>query len=209
MAVDRSAAGAIDPNLTAPYHLSMTLNSRLLAALLLASAVAGVATQERALPPVRYTSDGSIPVPEYSKWVFIGSGAFDTADASAPPRFSNVFVEPAAYDAYVRTGKWPDRTVIFSEKRAGLATQPITKGRGWGQTGDALGFEFEVKDLAKGGWRYYTAESGQQAGKAVPNQADCTTCHAQHGAVDNTFVQFYPKLTDAARRHGTVKPATR
>ena len=32
------------------------------------------------------------------------------------------------------------------------------------------------------------------------------TGHAQNGAVDNTFVQFYPTLMEVARRMGTVRP---
>ena len=28
----------------------------------------------------------------------------------------------------------------------------------------------------------------------------CYSCHEQHGAVDTTFVQFYPTLIDAAKQ---------
>src|SRR4051794_7253388 len=70
------------------------------------------------LARIRYTADGKIPVPDYSKWVFIGSGAFDSAETAPAPRFSNVFVAPLVYDEYIRTGTWPDQTVIFSEKRS-------------------------------------------------------------------------------------------
>jgi len=158
-----------------------------------------------ALPAaVVYTADGDVPVPDYSKWVFIGSGAFQTPDAPAP-RFSNVFVAPDVYDAFVRTGTWPDGTVIFSEKRSGVSTLPITANPGWGQTGEPVGFEFEVKDASRGGWRYFTAPAGASAGKPVAKQSDCTTCHSEHGAVDNTFVQFYPKLIPPAKAHGTYR----
>lgn len=176
--------------------------------LLLGIVAAPVVAQRAPLAPIKYTSDGNIPVPDYSKWVFIGSGAFDTPQTAPAPRFSNVFVDPAAYDAYVATGVWPDRTVIFSEKRAGATTRPITANPGWGQTGEPLGFEFEVKDASKGGWRYYTAGAGETVGRPVANQADCTTCHAKHAAVDNTFVQFYPALIEPAKRHGTFKVST-
>lgn len=173
-----------------------------------ACAVASVAAQEARLPAIKYTADGRVPLPDYRKWVFVGSGAFDAADTAPAPRFSNVFVDPAAYDAYLRAGEWPDRTVIVGEKRSGVTTRPITANPGWGQTGAPLGFEFAVKDSGKGGWRYYTAGASERAGTPVANQADCTTCHAQHGAVDHTFVQFYPALVEAARRHGTYRPPT-
>jgi hypothetical protein len=175
---------------------------------LVSLAVVPLIAQRSALAPISYTSDGSIPVPDYSKWVFIGAGAFDTPQTAPAPRFSNVFVDPAAYDVYAATGAWPDRTVIFSEKRAGITTTPITANPGWGQTGEPLGFEFEVKDASRGGWRYYTAGAGERVGKPVANQADCTTCHAKHAAVDNTFVQFYPSLVAPAKRHGTFRMTT-
>lgn len=174
--------------------------------LLLATAVGSA--QESRLPSIAYTSDGSVPVPNYSKWVFMGSGAFDTPQTAPAPRFSNIFVDPAAYDVFVNTGVWPDRTIIFSEKRAGITTMPITSNPGWGQTGESLGYEFEVKDSSKGGWRYYTAGPTDRVGKAVADQKDCTTCHSQRAAADNTFVQFYPALAAIAKRHGTYKTST-
>jgi len=33
----------------------------------------------------------------------------------------------------------------------------------------------------------------------------CRTCHAKDGAVDTTFVQFYPTLAEVARRKGTLR----
>ena len=34
----------------------------------------------------------------------------------------------------------------------------------------------------------------------------CYSCHKEHTAVDNTFVQLYPTLFEVAQRRGTVKP---
>jgi hypothetical protein len=36
--------------------------------------------------------------------------------------------------------------------------------------------------------------------------ASCVQCHSEHGAVERTFVQFYPHLLDVAREKGTLKP---
>ena len=44
--------------------------------------------QDRALKPIEYTKEGGLPFPDYSKWVFIGSGMSD----------------------YMKNGVWPDRT---------------------------------------------------------------------------------------------------
>jgi len=38
----------------------------------------------------------------------------------------------------------------------------------------------------------------------VPVEANCYTCHASHGAVDTTFVQFYPTLLPIAKSKGML-----
>jgi hypothetical protein len=40
----------------------------------------------------------------------------------------------------------------------------------------------------------------------LPRSADCYSCHLEHGAVDNTFVQFYPVLMEIAKGKGTFRP---
>jgi hypothetical protein len=40
-----------------------------------------------------------------------------------------------------------------------------------------------------------------------PTSATCYTCHPTKGAVDNTFVQFYPTLLPIAKQKGTLNPA--
>jgi hypothetical protein len=41
----------------------------------------------------------------------------------------------------------------------------------------------------------------------IPLTEDCYSCHAEHGAVDTTFVQFYPTLKPIAARKGTLEAA--
>jgi hypothetical protein len=38
----------------------------------------------------------------------------------------------------------------------------------------------------------------------VPTNMECYTCHADHAAVDTTFVQFYPTLLPVAKSKGTL-----
>jgi hypothetical protein len=40
-----------------------------------------------------------------------------------------------------------------------------------------------------------------------PTEMECYSCHAQHTAVDTTFVQFYPTLIEIAKKKGTLSPA--
>jgi hypothetical protein len=41
-------------------------------------------------------------------------------------------------------------------------------------------------------------------GIAIPQAAECYSCHATHAAVDRTFVQFYPTLLPIAKAKGTL-----
>ena len=42
---------------------------------------------------------------------------------------------------------------------------------------------------------------------ALPQTSGCNTCHEQHGAVDTTFVQFYPTLLPTALERKTMSAA--
>jgi hypothetical protein len=41
----------------------------------------------------------------------------------------------------------------------------------------------------------------------MPQSAACYSCHTDHGAVDTTFVQFYPTLLPIAKAKTTLSPA--
>ena len=43
--------------------------------------------------------------------------------------------------------------------------------------------------------------------KMIPTSANCYSCHADHAAVDTTFVQFYPTLLPIAKSKGTLSAA--
>ena len=58
-------------------------------------------------------------------------------------------------------------------------------------------------------WGYFSFDGEKglaERAKPFPRTASCYGCHKNNGAVDNTFVQFYPTLFEVARRLGTVKP---
>jgi hypothetical protein len=38
----------------------------------------------------------------------------------------------------------------------------------------------------------------------IPRTANCYSCHQDHGAVDTSFVQFYPTLLPLARAKKTL-----
>jgi hypothetical protein len=120
----------------------------------------------------------------------------------------NVFVDPAAWAAFQRTGTWPDKTVLLIEARRATDKGSINK-TGQFQTADVMGWEAHVKDEARfpGKWAFFGFEDAGKPASPIPPTADCQACHAAHGAVDETFVQFYPTLLPLAKAKGTLSPA--
>jgi hypothetical protein len=71
-----------------------------------------------------------------------------------------------------------------------------------------MGLEVHVKDEARfpGKWAFFGFNGGKTS-KMIPTTTDCYSCHADHAAVDTTFVQFYPTLLPIATTTGTLSAA--
>jgi hypothetical protein len=156
-----------------------------------------------------YAADGRLlPPAGYREWTFLTSSLDLDYRAVAMPghhMFDNVFVQPEAYQAFLRTGTWPDHTVIAKELRGAASKGSITR-HGRFQTPEVMELELHVKDSARfpdGGWAFFVTD-GSQPAQPIPAQADCYSCHREHSAVDNTFVQFYPTLLPVAQQKGTL-----
>jgi len=156
-----------------------------------------------------YTPDGKLMFPTgYREWIYLTSGV----DMSYSPMagmdhsmFDNVFVNPEAYHSFLETGTWPDKTMLVLEVRMAGSKASINKS-GHYQTSELMGREVHIKDNSHGGWAFYGFD-GDGPAKMVPKEAACYSCHQQHGAVDTTFVQFYPTLLDLATKKGTLSPS--
>jgi hypothetical protein len=156
------------------------------------------------VPAPRYTTRGALILPPgFETWVRVGSSiglGYTSTDDSPPGMFHDVLLEPAAYAAYERTGRFPDHTqlaltMFVPEQRAPPALA------GWYE--GALGaVEMAVKDTSRfpGGWAYFGFGVGGPGSTAMPfPRESCAQCHAAHGAKDNVFLQFYPILRDIRR----------
>ena len=153
----------------------------------------------------QYTTDNRLMRPEgYREWIYLSSGLGMTYTVSKAERFSNVFVLPSSYQEFLATGKWPDKTVFVVEQRMASSEGSIVKG-GRFQT-DLGGIGVEVKDESRfpEKWAYFSFGLDAKAAKANPKEA-CFQCHNEHGAVENTFVQFYPTLKPIAQHFGTYR----
>src|SRR5690242_2210132 len=117
--------------------------------------VIGVAVQltgQPSAPPEapRFTGDRLQRPANYREWVWLSSGlgmAYGPAASSNPnadPPFDNVFVTPAAYRSFLKTGLWPDQTIFVLEVRASQGKGSINQ-QGHYQ-GALRAMEVEVKD---------------------------------------------------------------
>jgi len=158
-----------------------------------------------------YTSDGQLKFPEnYRQWVYLTTGfdmSYNPAMRMGHHMFDNVFVNPEAYQKFVETGTWPDKTVFVLEARGAKDKGSINKAGNY-QSTEVMAREVHVKDEARfpGKWAFFPFDDSKTA-KMIPQTADCYSCHAAHGAVDNTFVQFYPTLLPIAQSKGTLSAA--
>jgi hypothetical protein len=160
----------------------------------------------------RYTSEGQLMRPDnYREWIYLSSGLgmtyglVESAAKTSSERFDNVFVSPQAYKAFLQTGTWPDKTMFALEVRYSATKGSINQG-GHYQEGVAA-LEIHLKDQTRfpAKWAFFGFGASDQTGKPFPANSACQTCHAKSGAVDETFVQFYPTLIPVAKAKGTFR----
>lgn len=155
-----------------------------------------------------YTQDGKLALPaNYREWVFVtsGFGMNYSNGGGSNPMFTNVFVTPEAYRSFMQTGKWPDKSMFVVEVYAPASHGSINKSGYYQDAFRAL--DVEVKDASRRSeWSYYGFAAGEKTGE--PEGAGCNKCHNENGAVEHTFVQFYPILREIAIAKGVVKPGT-
>jgi len=171
-----------------------------------------VAAQQAGTDEPRYTGEGRLVRPDnYREWVYLSSGlgmtygVAEKTENRAPERFDNVFVTQQAYRAFLKTGAWPDKTMFALEVRNSTTKGSINKG-GHYQEGVAA-LEIHLKDEKRfpAKWAFFGFGESDPTGKPFPANSSCQTCHAKSGAVDQTFVQFYPTLIPVAKAKGTFK----
>ena len=182
----------------------MKILSKLVCALLLAPCAV--------LAQPQYMDGDKMAVPaDYRTWVFLTSSLdlnYQTTAAPGHHMLDNVFVDPASYQAFLKTGTWPDKAILIKENRMAESAGTLSKS-GQFQVG-VMNLEIHVKDEARfpsGKWAFFVSADGKAAGGLMPQSANCYSCHQDHAAVDTTFVQFYPTLMPIAKDKGTISAA--
>jgi hypothetical protein len=157
------------------------------------------------------TGNAELSYPEhYREWVYLTSGfdmSYNPGEQLGHHMFDNVFVDPKAYQAFLATGTWPDKTMLVLEVRGAEGKGSINQ-KGNYQGTEVMGLEVHLKDESRfpSKWAFFSFDNGKTA-KMIPTSADCYSCHAAHAAVDTTFVQFYPTLLTIAKSKGTLSPS--
>lgn len=180
----------------------------LAAALLLAPMAAAAAPE--------YLPGNTLAVPaDYRQWVFLtASMDLNYNHAIGPTEvgmhmLDNVFVNPEAYQAFLATGAWPDKTMLVKENRMAESAGTLSKSGHF--QGGVMNLEVHVKDAARfpGGWAFFVSRDGKAPGSLMPQTASCYSCHQAHGAVDTVFVQFYPTLIGIAESKNVLSDSYR
>ncbi len=163
----------------------------------------------------QYDAAGELKRPAgYETWVFVGSnlGLEYSEDAtkekptekkekSRPAKganFHNVYINPEAYAQYVKTGKFPEKTVLVLDIFKAEEREPrniVSEGLFPGaHAGVAVAVKNSARpDGSKTDWAYYDFGLESKTAKAFPDKA-CYDCHLNHADDDNVWVQFYPTL---------------
>lgn len=161
-----------------------------------------------------YDQEGRLLRPSgYEKWVVVGTSIGlgysdgDKNDPKNPGTFHNVYLQPEAFDHYVQTGEFPEQTVfiVTNNKSRPANTKGAVSRKGF-VASPTSGLEVAVKDTKRfpDGWAYFMFHDAPEKAKPETIHAerafdrkDCFDCHAEHGADDNVFTQYYSILSSA------------
>jgi hypothetical protein len=100
--------------------------------LITSSALAAPAATRTDPSAAMYTQDGRLNFPDsYREWIYLSSGrdmSYRKSEGRDHSTFDNVFVNPAAYREFMKTGTWPEGTLFVREVRGATETGSINHG---------------------------------------------------------------------------------
>jgi hypothetical protein len=207
------------------YLLTIIVGVGLLGASFFLVIARPVAIAQAQQSSVVFNADGAVQVPTgFRKWVFVGApltpeglndGKYNcnpdgmNCTKSNFPEYHHVYIEQKNVDAYLKTGDFPEGTVIVKELTRVLnptfpdSSRKEPSGRGY-FNGAYNGIDMSIKDSKRfaktNGWGYFTFghhPMPYEKTSAERPVAECAGCHiANAAATDMTYIQFYPLLRD-------------
>jgi len=189
--------------------------------LLVAKPVAAAQTEQSSAV---FNADGTVQVPTgFRKWVFVcapltpeglNDGKYNCGQPggctrSNFPEYHHVYIEQKNVDAYLKTGDFPEGTVIVKELVRVLnptfpdGSRKEPSGRGY-FNGAYNGIDMSIKESKRfaktNGWGFFTFghhPMPYDKTSAERPVTECAGCHlANVAATDMTWIQFYPLLRD-------------
>jgi len=206
------------------YLLAIIVGAGLLGASLFLVSAKPVAVAQAQQSSVVFNADGTVQVPTgFRKWVFVGApltpeglndGKYNCdqpggCTRSNFPEYHHVYIEQKNVDAYLKTGEFPEGTVIVKELTRVLnptfpdSSRTEPSGRGY-FNGAYNGIDMSIKDSKRfaktNGWGFFTFghhPMPYDKTSAERPVTECAGCHlANVAATDMTWIQFYPLLRD-------------
>jgi hypothetical protein len=200
------------------HRIFLMTGTAIIASMIATSSFAqSTATAPATTPPVsqcyppQYTSSGELILPKnYREWIFVGTPLTPNAlnDGKANfPEYHNVYIEPCSYEAYKKTGVFPNGTIFYKELQLtqaaenpdGSRTEP--SGRGY-FPGKLNGADVTVKDTARfadtGGWGYFNFHHYMPLAATATTRpkGECAFCHIASAKRDEVWTQFYTALDE-------------
>lgn len=155
-----------------------------------------------------FNDNGELQRPEgYREWIFVGTPVTpnDMNGGAAPfPEFHAVYVDPASWANWQRTGEFREGTILVKELIS-VGSKEAASGKGYFM-GEFIGLEATVKNVSRfpnepGNWAYFSFtnsdhKSLKKTAAAMPTDS-CNACHEGAAAQDWVFTQYYPVLRAA------------
>ena len=184
-----------------------------------------VAAAQAERPSVAFNADGTVQLPTgFRKWVFLGApltpeglndGKYNCNESgehctrSNFPEYHHVYIEQKNVDAYLKTGDFPEGTVIVKELTRVLnptfpdSSRNEPSGRGY-FNGAYNGIDMSIKDSKRfantNNWGFFTFghhPMPYDKTSAERPAGECAGCHIANASnTDMTYIQFYPLLRD-------------
>src|SRR5580658_1534794 len=174
-----------------------------------------VVAAQSAQTSAMFDAQGNMMLPDphvFRRWVFVGApltpNSLNEGKANFP-EYHHVYIEGKNVDVYLKTGSFPEGTVIVKELTRVLdpkfpdGSRLEPSGRGY-FNGAYNGIDVTVKESKRfaqtNGWGFFTFGHHPlpYANTAAESPvAQCAGCHIANVAqTDMTWIQFYPLLRD-------------
>jgi hypothetical protein len=185
--------------------IGITVALTLIAGSVVAFAQTNVAASSRGQAQTTVVdAKGNLRVPENYRSIYqaLGSWAIATDSGAGSKEIHEVYASPGAIDAYRKTGRFPERTVLVKEV-FGASTNQMTTGT-VSHADKLKGWFVMVKDGKNThpgnplwgdgwGWSWFDADKPLKT-TSTNYKADCQGCHVPAQSTDWIYVNGYPAL---------------